>query len=140
MTQDCQVYINIETNTEEDKEKIVKYLKETFKRNSVANFNDSHMDIEIVDDMPNLIVLDAYIEYELYFVAGSPATRYEPGEPAYFEDVLVKDDFYMWTYTLLKQGHFDFDYSIDIDEDSSIPKEEELMERYYEEETYRDEY
>lgn len=140
MTQDCQVYINIETNTEEEKNMISKYLKFCFKHNINTLICNSNANIEIADDIPNLIVLDVNIEHELDFVAGSPATRYEPGEPAYFENVLNEQDFYMWAYILLKRGHFDFDYSIDIDEDSSIPEEEELMERYYEEETYRDEY
>lgn len=138
MNQNCQVYINIETNTKEEKEVISNYLKKTFETRINTYLYNSPLEIEIVDDMPTLIVLDINIEYELYYVAGSPTTRYEPGEPGYFEDVLTKEDFYTWIYIILKRGHFNFDYDIDIDEDSYIPDEERLLEDYYEEVMYEE--
>lgn len=133
MIQCCNVYINI-ICSEEDKFTISEWLKEYFK-------DIKHLDIcgvpfnylDVIDDAKELVVLDLEIDVPCHYIGGYSGSRWEPPEPAYIEDYFTETDFLDWIKFIIP---CDFNVEIEIDKDSNIPTEEELVKNFKEEAMY----
>ena len=136
MYQCCNVYINILCD-ETDKLTISEWLKSYFKDTkncSIWTIPTNYIDI--IDDTKELIVIDLEIDVPCSYIGGYPGTRWEPPEPAYIEDYFDKIDFIDWIKEILPER---FDVEIEIDSDSNIPTEEELVREFEEEANYKNE-
>ena len=132
MIQNCQVYINIFCD-EEDKLTISSWLKDYFNKKENMNIWNIPLNyLEIVDDAKELIVLDLEVDVPCTYIDGYPGTRWDPPEPAYIEGYFEENDFIEWVQEILPDR---FHIEIEIDNDSNIPNERELI-RDFEEETY----
>lgn len=126
MIQSCEVYINIFCD-EVDKKTISTWLKSHFEDKENRSMWGVPMDIEVVDDAKGLIVLDIGIDVPCMYIGGYPGTRWEPPEPAYVQDYFDEKDFFDWANEILPSK---YDVEIEIDSDSNIPTEEELIEDF----------
>ena len=121
MEQICEVNIFVYPYPEERGMLISSFQKQfSDKKNCIID--DIKANIEIVDDEPDFVGVNILLTNECEFVAGSPSSRYEPGEPAYIEGLLTKEDFERWVNKQFKYLDYDVDYS--------IPSEEYMMEEY----------
>lgn len=137
MIQECEVYINIHIN-ENKKKELSSYLKNQFKNKAVLTiYTDEIKEIEVVDDAKDLIVIDLAIDTLCHVTPGCPGTYWEPPEPTEVDDYLVAEDFEDWIKGIIDPNKFDCE--IEIDSDSYIPTEADLIEQYNEENRY-DEY
>ena len=134
MIQCCQVYINIFCN-EEEKTTISEWLKTYFNKKENMNMWNIPLNyLDVIDDTKGLIVLDLEIDVPCSYIGGYPGTRWEPPEPAYIDSYLDKIDFFDWIKEIIPN---DFNVEIEIDQDSNIPTEEELVRDFEEEEGYK---
>jgi hypothetical protein len=128
MTQECQVYYNIDID-EKDKEELVEYINKQLKKPKFKTvFGEVIDSIEVIDDMPGLIVIDLYIKIDC-----SVVTDFSVG-CSYVDNYYEEEDFYDWINSLIDRRKFDCE--IEIDDDSNIPTAEELMEAWYWHEKY----
>jgi hypothetical protein len=136
MTQHCEVYINIYIN-EMDKKRLVSHLNKIFENsaNRVIYTEEVH-NLDITDDAENLIIIDFDVDAQCTFIPGDPGSYWEPPTSPEVEDYLVKDDFIDWIKGFINPK--DFDCEIEIDGDSYIPTEEELIKDYCEEMYYEE--
>lgn len=121
MEQICEVNIFIYPCPEE-RGALISSLQRKFSNKENCIIDNIEADIEIVDDEPDFVGVNISLTNECEFVAGSPSSRYEPGEPAYIEGLLTKEDFENWINKQFKYLDYDVDYS--------IPSEEYMMEEY----------
>ena len=134
--QRCQLYIDFETKTEEKKQEMAAYFKRYFKNPKHKKIDGIEADIEVVDDASNLIVLDVTLVNQCDFVGGSPASRWEPGEPDYLEGVLTQDDFDEWLERITDEyddNEIIYEYYNYWVDEYYIPTEDELLGEYYDE-------
>lgn len=128
MIQSCQIYINIDCNSKEDKKNVSHFLKKYFSKPSNLIIDKNRIwDLEIIDDMDTLIVIDMSIDIKCNFVAGMRGTRLDPPEPAYIEDFYTSDDFENWIKKVIPIELKEKINSIEIDDDSFIPSEDNLL-------------
>lgn len=139
IAQECQVYINI-TVDDNDKRGLVKHIKKqlAIPCNKFISGNKI-IALDIIDDATDLIVLDVTVNAKCNLVPGRDATRLDPPEPAYIEDMLTDFDFLEWSWTLVKNPKYHV-AEIEIDDDSYIPSEDFLLEVNAERNYYYDEY
>ena len=134
MIQCCDVYINILCN-EEEKMTISEWLKNYFNKKENMNIWGTPLNyLDIIDDAKGLIVLDLEVDVPCSYIGGYPGSRWEPPEPAYIFDYLDEIDFLDWIKEIISDN---FDVEIEIDKDSKIPSEEELVKNFEEKEEYR---
>jgi hypothetical protein len=126
MIQHCDVYINIFC-AEEHKLNLSEYLRNYFDEDSHLYIEGNLLAyLEIVDDAKELIVLDLEVDVD-------PLVKKDScfcSKFVTFEDYLEKEDFVYWVKKLIPAS---FDVEIEIDDNSNIPTEEELMKEYIEE-------
>lgn len=121
MKQICEINIFVYPYLEE-RGMLISFLQKQFSDKKNCIIDNIEADIEIVDDEPDFIGVNIFLANECEFVAGSPSSRYEPGEPAYIEGLLTEEDFENWINKQFKYLDYDVDYS--------IPSEEDMMEEY----------
>ena len=134
MYQCCNIYINIFCD-ENDKLTISEWLKSYFKDTkncSIWTVPTNYIDI--IDDVKGLIILDLEIDVPCSYIGGYPGSRWEPPEPAYIDSYFDEIDFIEWIKEILPDR---FNVEIEIDKDSNIPTEEELVRDFEEEEGYK---
>ena len=130
MIQNCQVYINIEC-WNEDKPAIMEHLRAFFKdKKNLKVYGQPIISVDIADDADGFIVIDIEVDAQCMYIGGSRGDRWDPGEPPYIDSYLDEQDFADWAKDLLPKT---FDVSIEIDERSIIPTEEELIKEFEEE-------
>ena len=136
MIQSCEVFFNIDTWSDETI--VVRdYLKEYFKDKKNWKFYDqtiSSVDIDYDHD-ESYLTLDIDVDIECEYIGGSAGSRWEPPEPSCIEGYYTEDDFVEWLENILRQ----FEVIITIDEESTIPTEDELI-KDFEEEAAKDYY
>jgi hypothetical protein len=125
MTQHCDVYINILCD-ENDKINISEWLREYFNDDNNMKINGIPLDyLEIVDDAKGLIVLDLEVD-----VPVNIEKYHNPDYVAIHNDYFNDLTFVDWIEDILPDS---FEFEIEIDKDSKIPTEEQLYEKYLEE-------
>ena len=139
MIQECEVFINI-TVSEKDKQGLINHIKTKLEEDKTQYVNHTEIkDISIDDTETELIVLTVYLKHHCTFVPGCRATRWEPGEPPHIEDYLEDIDFLDWAKYIT--NNLDYEpIEIEIDDDSYLPSEDALIEKYYEENYLDEEY
>lgn len=128
MIQSCQVYINIDCNSNKNKREVSHALKKYFSKSSNLMIDRNKIwELEIVDDTDTLIVIDMSIDIKCNFVAGRRGSRLNPPEPAYIENFYTSDDFKDWIKKVIPIELKEKINSIEIDDDSFIPSEDNLL-------------
>lgn len=134
MIQCCDVYINILCD-EEEKMTISEWLKNYFNKKENMNIWGASLNyLDIIDNAKGLIVLDLEVDNPCDYIGGYPGSRWEPPEPAYIFNNLDEIDFLDWIKEIISDN---FDVEIEIDKDSKIPSEKELVKDFEEKEEYR---
>ena len=127
MIQSCDVYINIFCD-ETEKKTISIWLKSYFKEKENRSIWQVPTDyIDVIDNAKGLIVLDIEIDVPCWYIGGYPGSMWEPPEPAYIDSYFDEYDFLDWIYQVIPDR---FDVNIEIDSDSTIPTEKELIEDF----------
>lgn len=127
MIQSCDVYINIFCD-ETEKKTISTWLKSYFKEKENRSIWQVPTDyIDVIDDAKGLIVLDVEIDVPCIYIGGYPGSMWEPPEPAYISSYFDEIDFLDWIKEILPDR---YDVEVEIDSDSTIPTEEELIEDF----------
>ena len=125
MIQEC--YVTFIIHNTDNPSTVRDYLKAKLSKDKLVNSYDVYRDN---DD----IIVDIKVLNGVYYYPGCRETRWEPGEPSMIEGCLEKEDFLDWMESLLNLEFNDFE--VEIDEDSEIPTEEEMLERKAEEDMY----
>lgn len=127
MIQSCNVYINIFCD-EAEKKTISAWLKSYFEEKENRSIWEVPTNyIEVVDDAKGLIVLDIGIDVPCMYIGGYPGSMWEPPEPAYIDSYFDIEDFLDWADEILPDRFY---VDIEIDSDSTIPTEKELIEDF----------
>ena len=126
MIQSCEAVIRI-FNTE-NPSTIRDYLNAYFKMPEHRNIlGEKILDVDIWRDNDDVLI-KLWVDVQCEYFPGCKGSYWEPDEYPYIEGCLDIFDFINFIDKVLSENFADEDYGLEIDDDSSIPTEEELLE------------
>ena len=126
MIQECEAVIRI-FNTE-NPSTIRDYLNAYFKQaEHRIMLGEKILDVDAWRDNDDVLI-KIWINVDCEYFPGYKSTYWEPGEPPFIEGYFTIDDFINLINKTLSENFSNEDYSLEEDEDSCIPTEEELLE------------
>ena len=126
MIQECEAIIRI-FNTEKPST-IRDYLNAYFKQAEHRTMlGEKILDVDVWRDNDDVLI-KIWINIDCEYFPGCKGSYWEPGEPPYIEGYFTIDDFINLINKTLSENFSNEDYSLEEDEDSYIPTEEELLE------------
>ena len=126
MIQECEAVIRI-FNTE-NPSTIRDYLNAYFKMSEHRTIlGEKILDVDVWRDNEDVLI-KLWIDVHCEYFPGCKGSYWEPGEPPFIEGYFTIDDFINLIDKVLSENFADEDYSLEEDEDSYIPTEEELLE------------
>lgn len=126
MIQECEAVIRI-FNTE-NPSTIRDYLNAYFKQTEHRiMLGEKILDVDVWRDNDDVLI-KIWINVNCEYFPGCKGSYWEPGESPFIEGYFTIDDFINLINKTLSENFNNEDYSLEEDDDSSIPTEEELLE------------
>lgn len=126
MIQSCEAVIRIYDT--ENPSTIRDYLNAYFKmpeRRTILG--EKILDVDVWRDNDDVLI-KLWVDAQCEYFPGCKGSYWEPDEYPYIEGLLETNDFINLVDKVLSENFADEDYSLEEDEDSYIPTEEELLE------------
>jgi len=126
MIQECEAVIRIFDI--ENPSTIRDYLNAYFKQpEHRIMLGEKIKDVDVWRDNDDVLI-KLWVDVQCEYFPGCKGSYWEPGEPPFIEGYFTIDDFIILINRVLSENFLSKTYSIEEDEDSSIPTEEELLE------------